>query len=173
MMIGRTELLERFDALGIAHETRDHAPIFTVADGEDIKRSMPGGHTKNLFLNDKKGHLVLVSALGETAIPINKLHPVLGCGRLSFGKPDLLYGTLGVRPGSVSAFALVNDAAARVQFVLDAGLMRHERVNFHPLSNDATTAVASRDLIRFVRNTGHEPLIMDFSTLDISRASAE
>lgn len=173
MTTGRTQLLERLDALGIEHQTHDHAPIFTVAEGEGIKQSMPGGHTKNLFLRDKKGHLILVSALGETAVPINKLHPVLGCGRLSFGKPELLFEALGVRPGSVSAFALINDPAARVQFVLDAALMKHELVNFHPLSNDATTAVRSVDLIRFARETGHEPLIIDFATLAATRAAAQ
>jgi len=173
MMIDRTQLLQRLDALGIAHETHDHPPIFTVAEGEHIKQSLPGGHTKNLFLRDKKDHLILVSALGETSVPINKLHPVLGCGRLSFGKPELLFETLGVRPGSVSAFALVNDTAGRVQFILDAALMRHELVNFHPLSNDATTAVLATDLIRFARDTGHEPLIMDFGSLATSPASPQ
>lgn len=161
----RNDLFARLDALGIAHSTVEHPPVFTVEEGRDIKAKMPGGHTKNLFLADKKGQVVLVSALGETEVKINRLHRYLGCGRLSFGKEDLLYETLGVRPGSVTAFALINDTAGRVRFVLDKALTAHDPVNFHPLSNDATTAVSCNDLIRFAEDTGHPVEIFDFATL--------
>ena len=165
MPANRHDLFAYLDRLGIAHSTVDHPPVFTVAEGEDIKAEMPGGHTKNLFLMDKKGEVILISALGETQIRINRLHRELGCGRLSFGKEDLLYELLGVRPGSVSAFALINDTGRRVRFVLDKALTEHDPVNFHPLSNDATTAVSCADLIRFAEDTGHTVEIFDFTSL--------
>ncbi|XBQ17024.1 MAG: YbaK/EbsC family protein [Oceanicaulis sp.] len=161
----RASLLSYLDALGIAHRTVDHPPVFTVAEGEAIKADLPGGHTKNLFLKDKKGALVLLSALQSTEIALNQLHRVIGTARLSFGKPELLGETLGVQPGSVTAFAIVNDPNKRVRFILDAALMAHETVNFHPLKNDATTAVSSADLLKFVRALGREPEILDFSAL--------
>ncbi len=173
MTASRTDLFARLDALGIAHTTHEHPPIFTVAEGEGMKDDMPGGHTKNLFLRDKKGVLILISALADTTIRINTLHRALGCGRLSFGKPELLLETLGVTPGSVTAFALLNDADARVRFVLDAALIVHDIVNFHPLSNDATTAIAADDLIRFVRDTGHEPEILDLGALAAAADAAQ
>ncbi|WP_300542620.1 prolyl-tRNA synthetase associated domain-containing protein [Maricaulis sp.] len=169
----RTDLFARFDALGIAHSTVDHPPVFTVEEGRAIKAQMPGGHTKNLFLADKKGEIVLVSALGETQVRINRLHRHLNCGRLSFGKEDVLYETLGVRPGSVTAFALINDTKGRVRFVLDKALTRHDPVNFHPLSNDATTAVSCSDLIRFAEDTGHAVEIFDFARLHDEDAAAQ
>jgi Ala-tRNA(Pro) deacylase len=168
----RDQLFARLDALGIPHSTVDHLPVFTVEEGQDIKAKMPGGHTKNLFLADKKGQIVLVSALGDTRVTINRLHRHLGCGRLSFGKEALLYDTLGVRPGSVTAFALINDTQGRVRFVLDKALTEHDPVNFHPLSNDATTAVSCTDLIRFAEDTGHPVEIFDFSALLDDAAAA-
>ena len=165
MTTTRADLFARLDALGIAHSTVDHPPVFTVEEGRDIKAKMPGGHTKNLFLADKKGAIILISALGETEVKINRLHRHLGCGRLSFGKADLLLEVLGVRPGSVTAFALINDTGQRVRFVLDKALAVHDPVNFHPLSNDATTAISPHDLVRFVEDTGHRVEIFDFSTL--------
>ena len=159
----REALLAYLDALGLSHETVDHPPVFTVAESDQIKADMPGGHTKNLFLKDKKGALILISALQSTEIDLKGLHKRLECGRLSFGKPDLLHEALGVTPGSVTAFAIVNDPEKRVRFILDAALMAHETVNFHPLKNDATTAVSSADLMKFVRALGREPEIVDFS----------
>jgi Ala-tRNA(Pro) deacylase len=159
----RADLLTWFDALGLEHRTVDHAPVFTVAEGDAIKANMPGGHTKNLFLKDKKGALILISALQSTQIALNQMHHRLGCGRLSFGKPDLLEEALGVTPGSVTAFALVNDPDRRVRFILDAALMAHEVVNFHPLKNDATTAMPSADLLRMLDALGRDPEIVDFT----------
>ncbi|OLF75412.1 DNA-binding protein [Maricaulis sp. W15] len=173
MTASRTDLFARLDALGIAHTTHDHAPIFTVAEGEGMKDDMPGGHSKNLFLTDKKGQLVLVSAQANTRIRINRLHSAIGCGRLSFGSPDLLHEALGVRPGSVTAFALMNDTRGKVRFVLDTALLAHEIVNFHPLGNDATTAVSADDLVRFACDTGHEPLILDLGALAAAADAAQ
>jgi len=161
----RLALLAKLSALGIAHKTYDHDPIFTVAEGAHIKASLAGGHTKNLFLKDKSGALFLVCALGETQVPVNKLHKELGCKRLSFGKPDLLLEKLGVTPGSVTLFAVMNDKAAAVTLVIDKALLDHDIVNFHPLKNDATTAIASADMIKFAQAVGHSPIILDFKTM--------
>jgi Ala-tRNA(Pro) deacylase len=161
----RADLLGVLDALGIAHATLDHPPVFTVAEGAEIKARLPGGHTKNLFLKDKTGALALISALGETAVPVNRLHKALGTQRFSFGKEDVLWEALGVRPGSVTVFALVNDPDRKVRMVLDAALLERDPVNFHPLSNDATTAVGRDDLLTFIRATGREPAILDFAAL--------
>lgn len=165
MPASRADLLARFDVLGIAHSTLDHKPLFTVEDGQDIKARLPGGHSKNLFLKDKKGALVLVSARGDTVVRVNRLHRKIGCARLSFAREDVLFEALGVRPGSVTAYALINDPEGRVRFVLDQALLERDPVNFHPLENTATTAVSREDLLRFVRDTGHEPVIVDFAAL--------
>ncbi len=164
--VSRADLFAFLDALGVAHRTVDHAPVFTVAEGEDIKAGLPGGHTKNLFLKDKKGALVLISALQSTDIALNQLHKVIGGARLSFGSADLLEEALGVTPGSVTAFAIINDPGHRVRFILDKALMDHDIVNFHPLKNDATTALTSADLLGFVRALGREPEVLDLSALD-------
>ncbi|MET0182074.1 MAG: prolyl-tRNA synthetase associated domain-containing protein [Caulobacterales bacterium] len=144
------DLFARLDALGIRHATTEHRAVVTVEEGADLKENMPGGHTKNLFLKDKKGALFLVCAIAETKIDLNALSKVLGAGRFSFGSAELLYETLGVTPGSVTVFAVVNDEARRVHLILDAALFDHPIVNFHPLTNTATTALAPADLLRFL-----------------------
>lgn len=159
----RESLLAYLDALGLRHSTVDHAPVFTVAEADSHKDAMPGGHTKNLFLKSKKGELILISAHQDTPVDLKSLHRALGTGRLSFGKPDLLEEALGVTPGSVTAFAIINDPKHRVRFILDAALLNHEIVNFHPLRNDATTAVSREDLLSFVWALGREPEIMDLT----------
>lgn len=140
--------------------TVDHDAVFTVAESTKLEREMPGGHSKNLFLKDEKGRLVLAVALSTTRVDLKALHRSLGTGRLSFGKPELLMEVLGVPPGSVTPFALINDTERRVTVVLDADMMRHERLNFHPLENTATTGIARDDLVRFIRACGHEPRVL-------------
>lgn len=159
----RDSLLAWLAALGLETRTHDHPPIFTVEEGRALKLDLPGGHTKNLFLKDKKGALILISALQSTQVPLNQVHRLLGYGRLSFGKPDLLEAVLGVQPGSVTAFALVNDPARRVRFILDKALMAHDPLNFHPLRNDATTAIARADLLRMLDALGRPAEIVDFA----------
>ncbi|MEE2565339.1 prolyl-tRNA synthetase associated domain-containing protein [Hyphobacterium marinum] len=165
MTATRSDLFARLDSLGISHSTVEHDAVFTVEEGQAIKAQLPGGHTKNLFLKDKKGTLVLVSALGDTAVPVNRLHKRLGCARFSFAREDVLFEALGVRPGSVTAFALINDTEGAVRFVVDKALLATDPVNFHPLENTATTAVSAEDLLAFARDTGHEPVIIDFAEL--------
>lgn len=161
----RKPLFDLLDKLGIARTVHEHEAIFTVEQGAHIKAALPGGHTKNLFLKDKSGTLFLVCALGETKIPVNQLHKVLGCKRLSFGKPDLMEEVLGVTPGSVTFFAIMNDWENRVQLVLDKALFTHETVNFHPLENTGTTAFAASDMEVFAAATGHDPIILDFAAI--------
>ena len=163
----RADLLSFLDAHGVAHSTLDHPPVFRVEEGLEIKAALPGGHTKNLFLKDAKGQLWLISALGETAIDLKRLHTVIGSGRLSFGSPDLMVQTLGVTPGSVTAFGLINDADRRVRFVLDAALAKADPVNFHPLGNDATTAVSQAGLRSFLAALDVTPMIVDFAAMAI------
>jgi Ala-tRNA(Pro) deacylase len=128
-----------------------------VAESADLERAIPGGHTKNLFLKDAKGALFLIIALGSTVVDLKSLPRAIGSARLSFGKPELLMEVLGVSPGSVTAFALINDRAGRVSVIIDRDLMDYEIVNCHPLENTATTSIARDDLLRFIRATGHEP----------------
>ena len=155
------QLLDRLAGLGIRADTVEHEPVFTVAESRPVKARIPGAHSKNLFVKDKKGRFFLITAKDETPIDLKRAHEAIGAsGRLSFGSADQLREVLGVEPGSVTPFAVVNDRAGRVTLILDANLMRHDRVNFHPLVNSMTTGVGPDDLIRFVRATGHEPAIV-------------
>ena len=166
-MKDRAALFARLDAIGVAHTTLDHAPVFTVGEGLEIKAAMNGGHTKNLFLKDARDQPWLISALGETTIDLKRLHPVIGSGRLSFGSAALMEETLGVTPGSVTAFGLINDTDHRVRFVLDAALARADPVNFHPLTNTATTAVSQAGFRAFLASIGVTPLVVDFERMTV------
>lgn len=166
-MKSKTDLLAFFEAHGIAHTTVDHPPVFTVGEGEDIKKALPGAHTKNLFLKDAKGQLWLISAEGRASIDLKRLHHVIGSGRLSFGSAELMEEVLGVTPGSVTAFALVNDKDHRVRFVLDRTLAEADIVNFHPLTNTATTGVSAEDFRRFLAAVGVSPMIVDFAAMAV------
>lgn len=156
------QLFAFLDSLGVAHVTHQHRPVFTVEESTGIKESMPGGHTKNLFLKDKKGRLVLLSAIADTMIDLTAVSKLIGSGRFSFGNADLLMQHLGVTPGSVTVFAAINDTERNVTLALDEALFAHDPVNFHPLRNDATTAISPGDLLKYCRATGHEPLRLAF-----------
>jgi Ala-tRNA(Pro) deacylase len=155
----RQDLIARLAELGIKTRTFEHEAVFTVAESGEIERELPGAHTKNLFLKDDKGALFLVIAQSSTRVDLKALSRTLGAGRFSFGKPELLSEVLGIQPGSVTAFAVMNDADKRVQVVVDDNLMAHDSVNCHPLENTATTNIAREDLLRFIRSCGHEPII--------------
>lgn len=156
------DLFARLDALGIAHKTIQHRPVFTVEEGADLKAAIPGGHSKNLFLKEKKGALFLLCALGDTQIDLNAVSKLIGAGRFSFGNADLLMQYLGVTPGAVTLFALINDRERQVTLLLDEGLFAHDPVNFHPLRNDATTAISPADMLKFIRSLGREPIRIAF-----------
>jgi Ala-tRNA(Pro) deacylase len=166
-MKSKAEFLAFLDGIGVAHETIEHPAVFRVGEGEEIKAAIPGAHTKNLFLKDAKGQLWLISAEDRSVIDLKRLPPVIGAARLSFGNEALMRETLGVTPGSVTAFALVNDAARRVRFVLDRALAEADRVNFHPLTNTATTGVDQAGFRRFLAAIGVDPLVVDFTDLRV------
>lgn len=168
----RQDLFARFADLGIETHTVEHEAFFTVADSSKIECALPGAHTKNLFLKDEEGDLFLVVAQATTRVDLKALARALGAGRFSFGKPELLMDALGVPPGSVTAFAVINDAARRVRVVIDAELMRYDSINCHPLENTATTNIARDDLLRFIRSCGHEPCIAAVGGAEATGTSA-
>lgn len=154
------DLFAFLDRLGISHSTVTHPPLFTVEESQALRGKIPGGHTKNLFLRDKKGVLVLVVASEDATIDLKGLHRLLGAsGRFSFGSADLLMQHLGVTPGSVTPFSAINDAERQVTVVLDRAMMEHAVLNYHPLTNTMTTAIARDDLVKFLEATGHPPRI--------------
>ncbi len=155
-------LFAALDRAGIAHATLQHAPVFRVEEGAEIKARLPGGHTKNLFLKDAKGRLWLITALGETKIDLKSLPARIGAAKLSFGSPALLGEALGVEPGSVTPFALINDEARRVTLVLDAALLRADPLNFHPLTNTATTSVSKAGFLAFLDMIEVAPIMVEF-----------
>ena len=163
----RDELLAFLAAHGIAQTTYDHPAVFTVGESGAIKQDIPGAHTKNLFLKDAKGQLWLISAEARATIDLKRLHTVIGSARLSFGAADLMAETLGVTPGSVTAFGLINDVERRVRFVLDRTLAEADQVNFHPLTNTATTTVSGEGFRRFLAAIGVQPLVVDFAAMAI------
>src|SRR5262249_25692900 len=133
MVATRQDLFALLDRLGVAHRTHEHPAVFTVEESVGIKDHLPGGHSKNLFVKDKRGGLWLICALDETKVDLNALSKALGAQRFSFGSAELMVETLGVHPGSVTVFALINDTLNRVSLVLDKALLAHDPVNFHPL----------------------------------------
>src|ERR1700751_5464403 len=166
------ELFARLDALGIAHRTYSHPPVFTVAEATVLRGSLPGGHCKSLFLKDKKSRFWLAVMLEERRIDLKKLASRLGAPRFSFGGATDLYEVLGVIPGSVTPFALVNDVEHLVTPVLDAAMLDHDPLNYHPLSNDRTPAIASADLLRFIAACGHVPRLVDLAGIEREPAAA-
>ena len=151
-------LYARFTELRIAYRTYEHPAVFTVEESAAIKETIPGCHTKNLFLKDKKGGLWLVVVQAQLRVDLNALAKTLGAPRFSFGSADLLMDHLGITPGSVTPFALINDLARQVQPVLDAEMMRATLVNYHPLRNDRTTGLSPAALMHFVKSTNHNPI---------------
>ena len=161
-MLNPQQLFARLDALGIAQRTVEHPPVFTVEEAKALRGNLAGHHIKNLFLRNKKEEMWLVVALEDRAIDLKRLGEVLGAGKLSFGSPDRLRRHLGVEPGSVTPFALVNDEGHLVRLALDRALAEGGPVNAHPLVNTMTTAIATADLLRLFEATGHAPRWLDF-----------
>lgn len=141
--------------------------MFRVEEGLELKAGLPGAHTKNLFLKDKKGRLWLVSARQDTAIDLKRLDRVIGSARLSFGPEALLLDALGLTPGSVTALGLINDTASQVTFVLDRRLWEAGIVNFHPLLNTATTGLDQSQFRRFLKTIGVTPMVVDFERMTV------
>jgi len=155
------DLFKFLDGLGIAHTTKEHAPVFTVAESVALRDEIPGGHTKNLFVKDKKDNYFLMTVEEHATVDLKTIHTVIGAAsRVSFGKPEKLMEYLGVIPGAVTAFGVFNDTGKAVKIIIDADLMEYDTINCHPLRNDATTSIGSKDLLRFIEATGHEPLVL-------------
>lgn len=155
------ELFAFLEEMGIKVTTTAHPPLFTVAESQALRGSVEGGHTKNLFLKDKKDNYFLVTVDEDAVVDLKQIHHVIGAAsRVSFGRPEMLMELLGVSPGGVTMFGVINDKDNRVRLVLDEALMDNEIINGHPLTNEATTSIGSADLLRFVRATGHEPMIL-------------
>jgi Ala-tRNA(Pro) deacylase len=155
-------LWQRLDALGIQTRTVTHPPVFTVAEAKATRGALAGGHCKSLFLRDKRHHYLVV-LLEDQRVDLKALRPALGAGNLSFASAERLVAMLGVEPGSVTPLALANVAGPpALTVVLDRAMLDHDPLNYHPLSNDATTAIAPADLIRFIRACGFEPMAVAF-----------
>jgi len=173
----KAEFLAWMDARAIPHATREHPALHTVEEAEAHRATWSeaerdGAFCKNLFLKDRKGRLFLIVTEERRNLKLNQLSKPLGCARLSFGSAELLWEVLGVRPGSVTPFALVNDHEHQVTLVLDAPMLEHARLHYHPLENTATTALSRDDFMRFLRETGHEPMILDLIVAVEARADA-
>jgi Ala-tRNA(Pro) deacylase len=161
MPLNAQQLLDYLGTLGIQVSTVQHPPLHTVANSKALRGEIPGGHTKNLFLKDRKDQYFLLTVDEDAIVDLKTIHLVIGAaGKVSFGKPEALLELLGVTPGAVTVFGAVNDTQFKVQVFLDSGLMQNEIVNGHPLVNDATTTIAAADLIKFLNATGHQPNIL-------------
>lgn len=162
------DLFSFLDELGITYQNHEHDPVFTVSESQALRDEIPGGHTKNLFLKDKKGRYFLLTVGEEATIDLKSIHGVIGAqGRVSFGKPEPLLALLGVIPGAVTAFGVINDTDQAVTLLFDEALMRHDVINCHPLRNDATTSISVADMKQFVEATGHA-----YRVLKLSEANA-
>lgn len=167
MLTTKTEMLAHLDSLGLVTKTTDHPALFTVADSHEWHEKIPGAHAKNLFVKDKKSQIFLICALADSPLDLKRAHTAIGAsGRLSFGTSEAMFALLGVKPGSVTPFGIVNDTEHKITVILEAALMAHDKVNFHPLENTATTTIASADLIAFLKSTGHEPKIVELPLAD-------
>jgi Ala-tRNA(Pro) deacylase len=166
------ELFAHLDALGITHRTYSHPPVFTVAEAAALRGSLPGGHCKSLFLKDKKGGFWLAVMIEDRRIDLKKLAARLAAPRFSFGGAADLWQLLGVQPGSVTPFALLNDVERLVTPVLDAEMLAQDPLNYHPLKNDRTTAISPTDLLRLIAASGHVPRIVELSELEREPAAA-
>jgi Ala-tRNA(Pro) deacylase len=148
-----------FERLGITTRTYDHPAFFTVEEGRAFKADMPGAHSKTLFVKDKKDNLFLIVCWADTKVELNALSKEIAASRVSFCPAETMMAVLGVTPGSVTPFALINDTARRVQVVVDQALTVRAPNYFHPLINTQSTAIAPEDLLRFLRELGYAPLV--------------
>jgi len=157
------DLLRHLEGLGVAAVTVEHPPVFTVDEAKRLRGEIPGAHVKNLFLRDRKGRRMwLVVCLEDRAVDLADLAGRIGADRLSFGSADRLMTYLGVIPGAVTPFAVINDHGGAVQVVLDQGLREVEPWSFHPLDNGMTTTLDGEGLVRFLESVGHPPRWVEF-----------
>ena len=158
-------LLDYLERLGFSFTTKEHEALFTVEQSKELRGALEGGHTKNLFLKDKKSNYFLLTAEEDSDVNLKTLHKLLGAsGRFSFGKAEMMQDLLGVIPGAVTALGVINDREGRLTFAIDQRLLRHEKINCHPLTNEATTTLLCDDLLSFARACGHDPMIVDLAS---------
>ena len=157
--------LAYLDSLGIVHHTFDHAPVYTVEESKQMRGKLHGAHVKNLFLRNKKGNMWLVTCLEDQQIDLKRLAEKLGAGRFSFASADRLMKLLGVIPGAVTAFAVINDPGGNVRFALDRALLDSSLINLHPLTNAMTTTIAPTDLWRGREAAVYPPKVIDLDSL--------
>jgi len=139
------------DALGIPFERHDHPAVYTVDEATRHWAAIEATHCKNLFLRNKKGNRhYLVVAEHTRPVDLGRLATLVGDDRLSFASPERLQAHLGLAPGSVSPFGLLNDVAGAVVVVVDAALREAARVAFHPNVNTATVVLSAADFVRFL-----------------------
>ena len=160
MAATQQELIERLERLDVDTETFSHPAVYTVKEAKALRGRLTGAHSKNLFLKDKKNCFWLVITLEDKTIDLKVLRKTIGAAPLSFGKPNALVEKLGVEPGSVTPFSIINDTTQSVTVVLDKDLLNAEPLNFHPLVNTATTRISKTGLLIFIRDCGHDPIIL-------------
>ncbi|MFQ5567052.1 MAG: prolyl-tRNA synthetase associated domain-containing protein [Paracoccaceae bacterium] len=170
---GEAELYALFAEHGIAYAHHTHPPLFTVEESRALRGELPGGHVKNMFMKDKKGAIWLATCLEDRRIRIRDLEKEIGAKGLSFGKAELLWEVLGVLPGAVTPFGLINDTGHRVRVALDAQMLERDPLNFHPLHNEATTAIATEGFLKFLELTGHRPVLVDFDRLEAAERARQ
>ncbi len=156
MLNTQEEFLNVLSQIEIEYTNHEHPAVFTVEEADMHHEGIDGVHSKNLFFKDRKKKLVLVVTLSDKPIKIKDVGNKIGHKGLSFGKPDLLMEVLGVIPGAVTPFAVVNDEEKQVKVILDAEMMENDLLNFHPIVNTATTTINSKDLIKFMEHCKQE-----------------
>ena len=165
-MLSKEKLIKLLDESNCDYEVKEHAPLFTVEDSKSLRGSILGAHSKNLFLKDARGQFYLLSVEENTKVDLKKIMNFIGSKKLSFAKVEYLESILGIEPGSVSPFALINDVDKKVLFFLDKNFLNYEKLNFHPLVNTATVNIATSDMIKFIEEK-HKPIkYIDFKVIN-------
>lgn len=160
-----TRLTTFFEQHKIAYELHQHKPVFTVAESHEVSSHIPGAHSKNLFLKDRKQCFFLVSILEYKRLDVKAMSKIYGKGGLSFASAELLDEKLGLIPGAVTPYGLINDESLTVKFILDEDFLKQEMVNFHPLRNDYTVSVQAGDFLKFCELVKHKPDIIKIPEL--------
>ena len=158
------QLLETLNKIEIVYDTQHHLPMRTVSESKELRGvPKPGAYTKNLFLRNKKGSMWLVTCYEDSDLDLHKVSTQLQSGRLSFGSTARLKQFLGVTPGSVSPFALINDSTLSVSFVMEKKLLQSKKLHLHPLDNTQTTTISTEDFLRFLAYIQHTPTYIEFT----------
>ena len=159
------DLVSLLDMDCIPYRLYHHDAVFTVAQSQSIDRDIPGAHCRNMFLYDKKGNMILVTLRHETPLDLKKLSAELKIGRVSFGSPERLWQYLGVRPGSVTPFSVLNDHNKEVTLILEGEMMTETYINVHPLINTMTISLNPFDLLKFLEKRGIKYQILSLKEL--------